>query len=61
MLKNKIRFFVWDSEKNPDPRQKIEFLFFLISFQNNLKFKIYYAKWTLQIEVVNGQNIFLIK
>jgi hypothetical protein len=55
-LFKKNRFFVWDSEKNPDPGQKIEFLFFLISFQKNSKFKIYYAKWTLRIEVVCGQN-----
>jgi hypothetical protein len=55
-LFKKIRFFVWDPEKNPDPGQKIDFLilFLFFSFQNNSKFKIYYAKWTLQMEVVNG-------
>jgi hypothetical protein len=50
----KIRFFVWYPEKNPDPKQKIDFLLFFISFQKNLKFKIYYEKWTLRIAVVNG-------
>jgi hypothetical protein len=30
--------------------------FFFKTFQKNSKFKIYYAKWTLRIEVVNGQN-----
>jgi hypothetical protein len=31
-----------------------------IYFQKILKLKIYYAKWTLRIEVVNGKKIFII-
>jgi hypothetical protein len=29
-------------------------------FLTFLKLKIYYAKWTLRIEVVNGKNLFII-
>jgi hypothetical protein len=32
-----------------------------IYFQKILKLKIYYAKWTLRIEVVNGKKIFIIE
>jgi hypothetical protein len=39
-------------------RQKIEFFFKQIFFQKILKLKIYNAKWTLRIEVVNG-NFFI--
>jgi hypothetical protein len=44
-----------NAEKNPDPRQKI--FFFKQFFFKIPKLKIYYAKWTLRIEVVNGNKI----
>jgi hypothetical protein len=36
--------------------KKSNFLSKINNFQKLLKFKIYYAKWTLRIEVVNGKN-----
>jgi hypothetical protein len=52
----KNRFFVRDPDFFQDPRQKIEFFKKQISFQKIPKLKFYYAKWTLQIEVVNGKK-----
>jgi hypothetical protein len=43
-------------EQNPDPRQKINFFLKQFFFQKIPKLKIYYAKWTLRIEVVNGKK-----
>jgi hypothetical protein len=40
--------------------EKIEFFIKNKKFQKVLKLKIYYAKWTLRIEVVNGKKIFII-
>jgi hypothetical protein len=37
--------------------KKSNFLSKIFFFQKVLKFKIYYAKWTLRIEVVNGKKI----
>jgi hypothetical protein len=40
--------------------EKIKFFIKNNFFLKVLKFKIYYAKWTLRIEVVNGKKIFII-
>jgi hypothetical protein len=40
--------------------EKIEFFIKNKNFQKVLKLKIYYAKWTLRIEVVNGKKIYLL-
>jgi hypothetical protein len=56
----KIDFLSDILNKNPDPRQKIDFYFLTIFFQKVPKLKIYYAKWTLRIDVLNGKKLFVI-
>jgi hypothetical protein len=55
----KINEFVglWQSGKKSGSQTKNHFFQKTIFFQKIPKLKIYYAKWTLRIEVVNGKNI----
>jgi hypothetical protein len=49
-------FFVQHPDFFQDPGQKIDIFFKQIFFQKIPKIKIYYAKWTMRIEVVNGKT-----
>jgi hypothetical protein len=59
-LKNKLffknRFFVRDPEKKSGSQTKKSTFFKQLFSQKILKLNIYYEKWTLQIEVVNGKK-----